>query len=308
MRPDHEDPALHALLRADPAGQAAWLAERGLPPAVLLPLVNACAQRCFFCAGPGTTDLPDAARTPEAVALAHLAARPPGVVRLLVGGNEPTLHPAFARVLGEARAAGYTRVDLMTNGATLRGNAAAWAAAGLAEVVVPLYAVDAATHDAICGVRCHDTVLAGLDEAVAAGVRVRPHTLLLRSTLAELPALARAVRLRFGERLAVGLLRAKPGFDWNAAAPSFGEIRAALARVPPEDHPLLLVAPPCLGWGAGREGVVPGPERVPAVAEEAALLATLYFSSQARGFLAACAGCGARAACPGVVTAYHPSG
>ncbi|MDP2314668.1 MAG: radical SAM protein [Pseudomonadota bacterium] len=304
MHPAHEDADLHTFLGAGPVVQAAWLAARDLPPATLLPLLNACAQRCFFCAGPGTTDLPDAARTPDGAIRAHLAARPPGVDRLLVGGNEPTLHPAFEAVLGSARALGYPRVDLMTNGATLRGNAARWAAAGLREVVVPLYALDAATHDAICGVPCHDAVVAGLDEAHAAGIRVRLHTLLLRRTLADLPALATWVHARYGERLAVGLLREKPVFDWATAAPTLGAIRAALAAVPAADRPLLLQAPRCLEWSADHDGIAPTDTRRDPDVIAPALLATLYFSSQARSFPTACAGCVERDRCPGVVTAY----
>ncbi len=304
MRPTHEDADLHTFLAASPPVQAAWLAARGLPPATLLPMVNACGQRCFFCAGPGTTDLPDAARTPEAALLAHLASRPAGVDRLLVGGNEPTLHPAFDLLLERARAYGYTTVDLMTNGATLRGNAARWATQGLREVVVPLYAVDAATHDTICGVPCHDAVVAGLDEAHAAGIRVRLHTLFLRRTLDALPTLAAWVRGRYGTRLAAGLLREKPVFTWATEAPSFRAIRRALAAVPEADRPTLLVAPRCLAWGPDADGVAPAPLASLPADEVPALLATLYFSSQARVFPPPCEACADRAVCPGVVTAY----
>ena len=87
MPPEHEDATLHAFLRGDPGVQLAWLQARGLPAATLLALHNACAQRCFFCAGPGTVSVPEAERTPRSAALAHLQARPAGVRRLMIGGN-----------------------------------------------------------------------------------------------------------------------------------------------------------------------------------------------------------------------------
>ncbi|MFZ5480000.1 MAG: radical SAM protein [Myxococcota bacterium] len=291
MRPDHEDPAIHALMSASPADQLAWLRFRGYPPAVLLALTNACAQRCFFCAGPGTTHVERV--TSDTEIRAHLGGRPDGVDRLLVGGNEPTLHPSFEWILRSARTLGYTRVELMTNGATLRRHAARWASLGLAEVVVPLYGTNAAEHDAVAGVPCFDAVVAGLDEAYAAGVRVRVHTLFLRRTLHALGHLAGFVRQRYGERLAVGLPRSKPVWDWRAEAPTFEEIRASLPDV------ALLVAPLCLRWGAG-DGPIPGAGEP----DEAALLARLYFASQARVYPAACGGCPSRERCPGVVAAY----
>jgi pyruvate-formate lyase-activating enzyme len=295
--PSHEDPEVHTFLRADPAAQVAWLRARGLPDAVLLPMLNACAQRCVFCAGPGTSDLPASANSPAEAARRHLQARPHDVTRLLIGGNEPTLHPAFEEMLLAARVAGYTRIDLLTNGVTLTTNAAAWAALGLHEVVVPLYADDATTHDAIAGVTCFVRVLEGLDAAVAAGVRVRVHTLALRPTLPRLPALADLVAHRYGDRLHVGLLREKPGSPWSALAVPLGHVRGALRGLDVG----LVGAPACLRWGDG-DGVAPSAHSV--AADAPALLAELYFRTQARGYAAPCRDCSARAACPGVVAAY----
>ncbi len=297
--PSHEDPAVHAFLAGTPAYQVAWLGDRGLPAAVLLPLVNACGQRCFFCAGPGTVSVPPGDVTRWAQVEAHLDARPAGVTRLLVGGNEPTLHPHFDDALLRAVDAGFERVDLMTNGATLGDHAARWAAAGVREVVVPLYGTRAAEHDAAAGVACFDAVNAGLHAAHRAGITVRVHTLLTREVLPQLGELSAFVTGSFGTPLAAALLRPKPVFQWAAHAPSLGEIRRALAGLDVD----LLVAPLCLGWGQG-DGLLPGAGRA---GPPAALLATLYFSTQARTYASPCGACPARSACPGVVSAYATS-
>lgn len=288
MTPRHEDPALHDFLRGDPAYQLAWLAARGLPAATCLALHNACAQRCFFCAGPGTVSVSDAERTPRSAAFAQLKARPPGVSRLLIGGNEPTLHPDFAALLAAARPAGFATVELMTNGAGLREHAPAWAAAGVVEVVVPLYGSAAAVHDDVCGVSCFEGVVAGLDAAAAAGIRVSVHTLLLRRTLPGLGALAAWVSARWGGRLGVALLRDKGSFAFAAEAPSFAEAVAAVAAIPAPIRPFGVGTPACLPTAPGAPPLV----------------ADLYFRSQLRGYGPGCEGCARRTGCGGVVAAY----
>ena len=288
MPPEHEDATLHAFLRGDPGVQLAWLQARGLPAAALLALHNACAQRCFFCAGPGTVSVPEAERTPRSAALAHLQARPAGVRRLMIGGNEPTLHPDFSGLLLAVRPAGFESIELMTNGAGLADHADAWAGAGVTEVIVPLYAASAPLHDDVCGTPCFEQVVMGLDAAVNAGIRVVVHTLLLRRTLAELPSLAAMVSRRYGTRLGVALLRDKGIFDFAAEAPAFAAAAAAVGSVPEAVRPLGIGTPLCL----------------PTHREPAALVAELYFRSQARGFGSGCEACPLRGGCGGVVTAY----
>jgi MoaA/NifB/PqqE/SkfB family radical SAM enzyme len=292
VAPPHEDPELHRFLVSAPPDQAQWLAAHGLPPATLLALTNACAQRCFFCAGPGTTAVSPGDVTGEEHIRAQIAARPPGVERLLIGGNEPTLHPNFEAAMQWAEEAGYSRIDLMTNGATLGRNAERWRAAGIAEVVVPLYGSDAATHDAVAGAACFHGVVTGLDAAFAAGISVRVHTLLLRRTLPRLPGLARWVRERWGRRLFAGLLRDKSRFDWSAEAPSLDEIRRVLTGIAAGERPGLILGPRCVVADHADE------------MEEPPLLARLYFATQAREYPEDCTGCGDRERCAGVVAAY----
>lgn len=294
MPPAHENAAIHAFLRGNPAEQLAWLQARGLPPATLLALHNACAQRCFFCAAPGTVSVPDGERTTRNTAFAQLNARPSGVTRLLIGGNEPTLHPDFSDLLHAARPAGFSSIELMTNGADLGVHAEVWALAGVAEVIVPLYAASAPLHDEVCGAICFQRVVAGLDAAFAAGIRVSVHTLLLRRTLTELPVLATLVTERWGTRLGVALLRDKGSFNFATEAPTFSDAAAAVAAVPASIRPFGIGTPRCLDT----------------VAAEAPLVAELYFRSQVRSYGPGCEGCGLREGCGGVVEAYvgevHP--
>jgi pyruvate-formate lyase-activating enzyme len=282
---------VHHFLRGTPLEQLSWLRERGYPDATLLALHNACAQACFFCAGPGTTGVPDAERTPVAAALAQLRARPQGVTTLLVGGNEPTLHPDFDRLLAEVPAAGFRRVELMTNGARLAGHSEGWARLGLAEVVVPLYSAEAGVHDAVVGAPSWGVVTAGLDAARAAGVSVRVHTLLLRQNLDGLEALARLVRERWGSRLGVALLRDKGSFGFVASAPALPDLVSTLARIPPALRPVGIGTPAC----------------IPTAPEPPALVAELYFRTQARRRGTGCARC-ADAACTGLVSGYEDAG
>ncbi len=271
--------------------QRGWLLARGFPPATLLALHNACAQACFFCAGPGTTGVPDHARSTVEAGLAQLRARPDGVTRLLVGGNEPTLHPGFPSLLAAAREAGFERVDLMTNGEGLARHAEEWARLGVAEVVVPLYSAEAAVHDAIVGVQAWGEVVAGLDAAAAAGISVRVHTLLLVENLDGIGALASWVRSRWGSRLGVALLRNKGSFDFGRSAPSFTAMITALRAIPVPDRPLGIGTPACL----------------PTHRDKPALVAELYFLTQQRRRGRGCVGCAA-ADCAGPVSGYEDAG
>ena len=288
MVPTHEDSAIHTFLRENPHYQRAWLRDRGLPEATLLALHNSCAQRCFFCAGPGTVAVPEAEWTSRGSAMAQMERRPQSVRRLLIGGNEPTLHPDFLVLLNAARGAGFESVDLMTNGRDLAANAESWHTAGLTEVVVPLYAANAALHDEVCGAVVYDQVVAGLDAAHAIGISVRVHALLLRRTLSALPDLARMVRERWGTRLGVGLLRDKGSFDFTGEAPAFDECVVAVERIPEPFRPLGIGTPACL----------------PTFPEAPPLLADLYFRTQAKAYGPACDGCSFRANCSGAVAAY----
>jgi molybdenum cofactor biosynthesis enzyme MoaA len=285
--PEHEDPAVHEFLAAGPARQAEVLAAWGHAPAVALVLHNSCENRCFFCASPGTIAVPASEITPWDRVAAHLDARPDGVRKLLVGGNEPTLHPSFERALARAWDAGFDHVELMTSG--LRFDAsrlARWIARGLRSVAVPIYGSRSSLHDAVCGTPCFDRLVAGLDAAREAGLAIHLHTLALRRTIDDLPRLAELARDRWGSTLGIAPLRDKPLFAWGEESVPLGELteRLAALRVPVGRMGL----PTCVGRHLDEGG---------------AEVVRVYFRTQRRGFAAACEACLDRPACAGVVAA-----
>lgn len=246
----------------------------GLAPATIALLVNSCELRCFFCANPGTVAVPRSEVTPWERLRARVEARPEGVRTLLVGGNEPLLHPDYDRLLAAAREAGFERIEVMTSG--LRP------VRGVEAVAVPLYAADAGTHDAIVGSGAWDRVVAGLDAAVAAGIEVRVHTVAMQRTLPGLGDLAQLVHDRWGTKLSVAPLREKAEvFRYDDEAVPLDQLQL--------DGPITLVGFPAC--------VAPHLER------GAAPIIEVYFRCQKREHAPICAGCSARERCPGVVAA-----
>lgn len=283
----HEDAEIHTLLAAAPDVQVSMLRARGLPEAVTLILVNSCESRCFFCASPGTTAVPAADITRMTRIRAHLEARPPAIRHLVIGGNEPTLHPDFDRTLALAHASGFEHVELMTTGLGLADpeKLAAWQALGLRSVAVPIYAPSAALHDAITGIRSFDRLVRGLDAARDAGIEIHLHTLLLRRTAGMLGELARLARDRWRAPLAVAPLRDKSQlFRFQDEAIPLEETAPLLAAV---DAPLeRLGLPVCVAR---------------ARPEASSLVMRIYFQTQRRRFAAPCEDCADRPHCPGVV-------
>ena len=260
----------------------------GLEPAGVLILENACESLCFFCANPGTRDVPAERRTSWQSILAHLAGRLAGVERLLIGGNDPVLHPDFGRLLEAAAAAGYRRIEVMTSGVSL-GNAPleAWRALGVETFTVPLYSVNAATHDAICGVTCFDKTVQGLMLASLAGIKIEVHSVVMRRTLPGLAELASWVAAHFGGPLALAPLRDKSDvFDYDREAVPLTELLTTLESWPAQAPVALLGMPSCIAPQRARGG---------------ASIMQIYFSTQRRGYADVCEPCSSRAGCPGVV-------
>lgn len=284
-----EDAEVRAFLVADVASQARQMAAWGVAPAVLLILTNACENRCFFCANAGTTAVAPERFTPWQDIEARLRARPHGVTRLFIGGNEPMLHPRFADALDFAKSQGFTSIELMTSGMQLADASARSRLldAGLSDVAVPIYADRASLHDAICQTTCWDRLTEGLDAVHAAGVRVWVHTLALRRNRDVLPGLATLVADRWGTALAIAPLREKVGlFGWRDEALSLAEMGPLCASLPQD---VTLVGwPSCLDRGRRRGS---------------ASVMDLYFRTQLRTYAPTCDACVDRPSCPGVVDA-----
>lgn len=282
----HEDARVVGLLTAPPAEQLRRITGWGLPPATLLLMMNACENRCFFCANEGV--LRPAARditTRQDIEVRLSANRGLPVSTLCIIGTEPTAHPDFERALSLAQETGFTRIELMTSGLRLAqsGVAEHWFARGIRSVAVPLYGATAAIHDAVVGTPSFERTALGLDRALKAGISVRIHTLALCRTLDSLGSLAQLVRERWGDILAIAPVRPKEAlFDYNIEAPTLDQVAAVVAELDVS----LVGFPACVA-----------PEK----RRDAALVMQLYFRGQATAFAPACAPCARQSVCSGIV-------
>lgn len=284
-----EDETWRRILLAPLREQLREFEARGLPRAGVLILQNACENRCFFCANAGVTHTAENAVT----RLEHIErwiddARGVDVERLCVGGTEPALHPAFEDALRGLTSAKLGPIEVMTSGLRLAeaGVAERWAALGVRAVAVPLYAATARLHDeVVCHPGAFERTLAGLDGARAAGIDVLVHTLALRRTAAELPALGTLVRERYASRLALGAPRPKPSvWQWETEALTAAE----LEQQPAELDVSFVGYPLCVGRGKPRGS---------------AAVIELYFQGSRREYAPECARCLERPSCPGVLSA-----
>lgn len=287
-RAQHEDDAVLGALFGPPEPQRSALEAWGLPGTQVLMLMSSCEGRCFFCAQPEVLDMPAHMVTRPDVALGWVAQTSPRPGdRLLIGGTEPATHPVLLDAVRAARARGFARVEVMTSGLRLDVAASRWAEAGVTQVCVPLYATDAARHDAIVRVPGHHArVTAGLDAARAAGLEVAVHTLALRRTLDDLAWLAAQVTARWGARLAVAPLREKEQlFAYADEAPTLREVESAVRAA----DVTLTGFPACVA---------------PEVPRGAPGIIAVYFRGQRTVKATVCAGCALAEGCPGVVPAH----
>lgn len=149
-----------------------------------------CNQGCRYCDQGRLRDT-GADLSTEAVEAA-LAAHPAHGVWL--AGGEVTLRPDLPRLVRHARALGFTRVGVQTNGAVLAapGAATGLREAGLTDVALALPAASPALFDWLTGAPgAQKRALAAAKRARSAGLELRLVTVLTRSILGELDALAR---------------------------------------------------------------------------------------------------------------------
>jgi len=119
-------------------------------------LTYACNNRCLFCLD-GGNELPDG-MPPEGVPFGDLAAdmgraRAAGLRRIVLSGGEPTLHPRFPDIVGEASRLGFTHVQVITNGRRFcyPGFLDRCLREGLREATFSMHGHTAALHDRLVG-------------------------------------------------------------------------------------------------------------------------------------------------------------
>jgi cyclic pyranopterin phosphate synthase len=104
-----------------------------------------------------------------------------GVRKIRLTGGEPTVRKGIVELAGRiARLPGIEQVVMTSNGHLLGELAAPLAAAGVSAINISLDTLDAARFHALTGRGDLARVLAGLDAAVAAGMRVKTNAVALR--------------------------------------------------------------------------------------------------------------------------------
>ena len=166
-----------------------------------------------------------------------------GVRKIRLTGGEPTVRHGIVELVGRiAAVAGIEQVVMTSNGHLLDELAAPLAAAGLSALNISLDTLDAARFHAITGRGELARVLAGLDAALAAGLRVKTNAVALRGVnddeLAALCADAwrRCAVPRFIEHM--------PMSDGALYSPDAGLSAAAIRAAIEAEHGALVAADP----------------------------------------------------------------
>lgn len=129
-----------------------------------------CNDRCIFCLDSDTHD--GRMRDPQEVKAQIIDGRRKGAERLILSGGEPTIHPRYVDFIRLGRAAGYSRIQTVTNGRMFkyREFLTRCLDAGLQEITFSIHGADAKVHDALVGVKgAYDEEIAGLEHALADG-------------------------------------------------------------------------------------------------------------------------------------------
>jgi Radical SAM superfamily len=161
-----------------------------------------CDYRCIFCSMGGTLHIARARGEVHELDAAEEWARIERVLRegaadpesdaLHIMGNDPSNHPDLVRAVSFARELGFHTIVLETIGIRLEDPAfaAQLVDAGVTEFKIPLYGSTAEVHDAIVRLPgAHARVLKVLENLARHPVALQVHALLLKSNIADLPAL-----------------------------------------------------------------------------------------------------------------------
>ena len=257
-----------------------------MSPRATIRLLLTCTNRCIFCGQDGLAD-----DGPVNVNAALENARASHDAITFVGG-EPTLDPRLEQHIEAARAVGFQKIGLETNGSRLADAAYArtLAQAGLTDIHLSLHGADAPVHDYHTGrAGSFDELLGAFDAARTNHLGVAVTTVLTRSNfrvLGKIPS----------------LLAARGALGWNISVPRNAG-RAALASDRVVQR-LALGLPFALHALSAAHAL-----RLPAWVSGAPLcllgpLASHALAGDPRSYASACETCAAKSVCPGVDAAY----
>lgn len=183
-------------------------------PYLRLSVIDACNFRCGYCLPDGHRSVPGRPRALELDEIARLlrAFAAAGMRKVRITGGEPALRRDLTRIIAVAAGTpGVETVGLTTNGCLLERNFAEWHAAGLGALNVSVDSLDAGRFERITGSAALPSILAGVEQAIAAGLpSIKLNAVLLRGLNdQELPAWleylrTRPVSVRFIELMQTG--------------------------------------------------------------------------------------------------------
>lgn len=258
------------------------------PYRAALRLTLDCNNRCLFCAQTGADEAAFSFSLPE-----RLAALRAEADELTFTGGEPLLADNLLEAVAAAKAAGFTRLGLQTNGRLLARPEVAegLVRAGLTDVHLSLHGGEPAVHDFHTGVEgSFAQLLAGMRAARAHGLSVAVTTVLTRSNHRVLAALPR-------------LLSTQGAAGWLVTVPRVaGRAVENFDRLVPR---LGLALPFALhAMELARRLNLPAFIRGAPLCALGPYAARALPESPGRAFGAPCEGCAAKEACPGVDPAY----
>lgn len=251
-----------------------------------LRLSLACDNRCIFCAQDGL-HAPDLSHDDVVARLQSFRPRHDEVT--FVGG-EPTLWPGRADAVAAARAAGFGKIGVQTNGRQLPPLIDSLATAGLTDVHLSIHGADALVHDYTTGVEgSFASAFAAVAAARARGLTVAVTTVVHRSNFRVVGTMPWLLQAR---GVAAWLLslphaagRAAGGFD--RVVPRLG------LAVPFALHALEAARKVGLpAWIGGAPLCLLGP------------YADRSLYTEERAYAPRCESCGARPQCPGLDATY----
>jgi cyclic pyranopterin phosphate synthase len=135
-----------------------------------------------------------------------------GIERLRITGGEPLISPRLERFMGEVGRMGLSDISLTTNGQLLSRKLPILLEAGISRINVSLDTLDPAAFRAIARGGDLQTVLDGMEQASAAGIRIKVNMVPLRGQNLDqvMPllnyCLERGYELRFIELMRMGHL------------------------------------------------------------------------------------------------------
>ncbi len=163
------------------------------PSKLVMNVTYVCNNHCTFCAV-GTRTQVDGHPTRQREQLAHYRAQ--GVTQVDFDGGEPTLNPELVPLIRHARAIGYTRVNVTTNGrlCAYEAFAARLVNSGLTTLLFSIHGPDARTHAQNVGVaEAFEQTIAGARQCVRlapAGVALGMNVTITKSNVDLLAPLA----------------------------------------------------------------------------------------------------------------------